>query len=279
MTDGAHAPVPLHELRVFSGEAIVAGVKKVREDAPEIEVHKTRLIIQEEIPRAEHLLEGDQQRRQLRLPLFAVGTPLVDAAAPELPLLETEVVQLLRGRNKLSKVRIVQAKRCAFQVVVDVTPEDALQPVPLFWKESELELGVDILRDDLGVFIDLEDDALAVLDDRHLIVAFFAKTPDQGAVGRGNVDHFMARAAVVQDAFLDEAIGAPWDLNEFNHGVRGDGERIADEIEELETSQAQAIRLAKPLLFATQKNYDRDPGNTSGDSLRAILSNEGGKIR
>ena len=60
MTDGAHAPVPLHELWVFSGEAIVAGVKKVREDAPEIEVHEARLIIQEEIPRAQHLLAGTQ---------------------------------------------------------------------------------------------------------------------------------------------------------------------------------------------------------------------------
>ena len=95
MTDGTHALVPLHYLRVFGGEAIVAGVKKVREDAPKVEVHEARLIIQEEIPRAEHLLEGDQQRRQLRLPLLAVGPPLIDAAAPELPLLEPEIVQLL----------------------------------------------------------------------------------------------------------------------------------------------------------------------------------------
>ena len=154
-----------------------------------------------------------------------------------------------------------------------------MQPVPLLGKESELQLGVDILRDDLRIFIYLEDDALAVLDDRHLIVAFFANTPDQRTVGRRNVDHFVTRAAVVQDAFLDEAIGAPGDLNEFNHGVRGDGEHAADKVEELEISQAQAIRLAKPLLFATGKNYDRDLGKTSGDSQRTVLSYAGVQVR
>ena len=256
MTDGAHAPVPLHYLRVFGGEAIVVGIEKVCEDAPEIEVHEARLIIQQEIPCTEHLLEGNQQRRQLRLPLFAVGTPLVDAPAPELPLLESEVVQLFGGWNELSKVRIVQAKRCAFQIVVDVTPEDALQAVPLLWKESELELGVDILRDDLRVFIYLEDDAFTVLDDWYLVVAFLGEAPDQGAIRRGDVNQFMAHAAVVQDAFLDEAIGAPGELNEFDHGVSGDEGSVANKAEELEISLAQAIRPAEPLLFATEKSYD-----------------------
>ena len=157
----------------------MAGVKKVREDAPEIEVDETRLIIEQEVPGAEHLLEGNEQRGELRLPLLAVSAPLVDAAAPEFSFLETEVVQLLCGGHELFEVGIVQPERGALHVIVDVAPENALQSIPLSGEKPQLQFRIEILGDHLGVLVRLEEDVPAVLDHRNLIVALLGEFPDQ----------------------------------------------------------------------------------------------------
>src|SRR6266498_784932 len=144
-------------------KAIVPGVKKIGEHAPEVEVHETRLTVQEKGPVGQHLLERNQEHGQLGGQRSLAGPPLVEAAATELPLLVPSIGQLFSGRNEFPKVSVVELEGQSLDVVLDVAPDNPLQAVPLGREQAQLQFRVEILGDDLRVLIHLEKRVAPIL--------------------------------------------------------------------------------------------------------------------
>jgi hypothetical protein len=80
-----------------------------------------------------------------------------------------------------------------------------------------LQLGVEVFGDDLGKFVGLKNDGAAVLDDGHAVIAVPAETPDQRAVGWGDVDRFEGHAGEFQNPALNQTKRTPWKLDKFDH--------------------------------------------------------------
>src|SRR5208282_5466869 len=105
-------------------------------------------------------------------------------------------------------------------LVFDVLPENGLHALHVPGEQAELELGVEVLGNDLGIFTNLENDGLAVPNNRHAVVPLSGQSPYQRAVIIGNIRDFEPGARELKDAALDEAERAPGKLNQFNHVVR-----------------------------------------------------------
>src|SRR5213078_4215322 len=105
-------------------KAIVARVKKVGQDPPEIKVDKTRSVTQQKRPASQHLLERNEQGGQVGQQRLLVGAPLFEAAAAELAFLVPEMAELVGRRHELAIVDVVQLKAHPFHFVLDVTPKD-----------------------------------------------------------------------------------------------------------------------------------------------------------
>src|SRR5206468_6382231 len=108
---------------------------------------------------------------------------------------------------------VVKLETDAFDVIFNGAPEDGLHPFEFPGKQANLEIGVEVFRDDLRVVVDLEDDLFAVADDRHAIIALFGQTQDQAAITVRDVGDFETGAGEFQDPALDDAEGAPGELN------------------------------------------------------------------
>ena len=165
----------------------------------------------------QHHLEGQQRSAQLFEQGRLLAAPLVQAAAPELAFLVPQEGQLLGRRHELLPVNVVEPEAGAFDLVFDVAPEDGVHALQCLGEQAELEFGVEIFGDDLRIVVDFKDDGPAVPDDGHAVIALPGQSPDQGAVGRGNVGDFEGGAGKFQNAALDDAERTPRKLNQFNH--------------------------------------------------------------
>ena len=208
------------EASVRGGQPIVPRIKEVGEHAVEIEIHEPWPLVQQEGLVQQHFLKRNQPLLQLGQQILLLRPPLVDAPAPELAFLVAQKRQLVGGRDHLLPVNVVELEADAFDLVFDVLPEDGLHAFQPPGEQPELELGVEVLGDDLGILADLENDGFAVPDDRHAVVALSGQPPDQGAVTAGNIGDLEAGTGELEDAALDNAEGTPGKLNEFNHVVR-----------------------------------------------------------
>src|SRR5436190_3218369 len=107
----------------------MAAVKKIGEHAVEIEIEKARPVVEQEGPIQQHLLERHETIGQLGEQPFLIRAPNLEAATPELPLLVPQKTDLIRFRHEFLPINIIQLKTHAFNVVLDITPENRLLPV------------------------------------------------------------------------------------------------------------------------------------------------------
>src|SRR5208282_4133284 len=120
-------------------------------------------------------------------------------------------------RYALLPVNVVQPESGAFDLVFDVAPENGLDAFKFGREKPEVQFLVEVFGDDLGIIVEFKHHIFAVLDDRDAIVPFFGKSPDQGAVGAGDVRDFERDAGKFQNAALHDAERTPRKLNQFNH--------------------------------------------------------------
>ena len=76
----------------------------------------------------QHFLERHQPLFELGQQLLLLRPPLVKAAAPELAFLVPEEGDLVRRRHHLAPVNIVEPEPDAFDLVLDVAPNNGLHP-------------------------------------------------------------------------------------------------------------------------------------------------------
>jgi len=198
-------------------QLVLAGIKEIGEDAPQVEINEMRLRAEEEGALLEHELKRDQDLGQALEEFLALFEPLLEAAAPELALLEADEREPLRLGQKLLIVAVVEAKASVFNFAFDVAPQEAVHALERFGEQAEIELGGKILGDNLRVLIGFKDDHPSVANDRNQIVPLAGDAPDGGTVGVGDIDRLESHAGVFEDAPLDETERTPWDLIEFDH--------------------------------------------------------------
>lgn len=189
---------------MLGGEAVVAGVQIIPEHAEQVEVGEARPVIQQEGAVEQHLFEGRKLGGELGDEQLLLGAPEIDATAAELAFFVPQETEMTRCGHKFPVVDVIQTKADAFDIILDVTPEDALESAQFTGEEAELELVIEILGDDLGIFLRLEDDLTTVLQHRHLIVALLGELPDDGAVVVGDFDGLVGNLSEVEDASLND---------------------------------------------------------------------------
>src|SRR5260370_18849200 len=113
-------------------------MQKVAQHAVEIEIHKARPILQEERFVQQHFLERNQTLGELRQQLLLPRAPPINATAPELALLVAEEPESVRPRDHLVPVNIIELETSAFDVVLDVTPENRLHAFQCPGEQAEL---------------------------------------------------------------------------------------------------------------------------------------------
>src|ERR1039458_4805671 len=85
-----HPLVPFSDVRMRLRQFVVAGVEEIFQHPEQVEIHKTRLLAEQEGIVREHFLERQQLLLQLREPGGLLEAPLVEAAAAEFALLVPE---------------------------------------------------------------------------------------------------------------------------------------------------------------------------------------------
>lgn len=209
--------MPLLDLFVPGGQLIVAGIEKVFEHPKQVEIHKARLIAQQEGPVHQHLLEGQEALGQFFEPAFLLRAPLVNAATTELAFFEPQILQVLRCRQMLLVIDIIQPERRALDFVFNAAPENGLHTFQVGGKQPEVKFLIQIFGDDLRIFADFKHDGFAIANDRHTVVALFGELPDEGTFLGRDIDDFEADFGKFQKAPLHQAKGTPGKLNQFNH--------------------------------------------------------------
>src|ERR1035437_3731207 len=209
--------MPLLDALVSRGQFVMTGVKKIVQHAEQIEINEARAVIQQERLVRQHHFKRNQSFFELLEQIFLLRAPLVNAAATELAFLVAEEGQLPGARNEFLPVNIVESEGRALNFVFDVAPKDGLHPAPLRREQAEFHFLVEIFGNDLRIVGQFDNHALAVLDDGHAVVALPGQFPDQCAVGIGNVDAFEASAGKFKNTPLNQAVGTPRKLNQFNH--------------------------------------------------------------
>jgi len=199
------------------GQPVMPRVEEVAQDAEEVEIHKPRLVRQQERAVPQHLLERLQPLRELRQQLLSLPAPLFQAAAAELALLVADKAGLVGGGHHLAPVHIVQLEAHRLDFVLDIAPEDGLLALHLPREQPEPQFGIEVFGDDLRIFAYLEDHGLAVPDEGHAIVTLAAQLPDPRTVAAGDVGNFKAGAGELEDAALDNTVRAPGKLKQLNH--------------------------------------------------------------
>src|ERR1043166_5872321 len=107
------------------------GIEEGGEHAPEIEIHETGARIEQKIPVPDHLFKGHEPHGQVRQQLLLLLKPLVETAPAKFPFLKAQILELLGSGNEFLVISIVQFEGEAFDVILDVTPNDFLNPIPL----------------------------------------------------------------------------------------------------------------------------------------------------
>lgn len=223
--DALHARVPIAQLRVRAREFVMARVEIILDDAKEIEIDEERAISEEKLFVVEHLLARQEGGFDLRDHLLLVFGPLVEAAAAELALFVADEQEAVGFGNLVAPIDVVEFEPEAFDVVLDVAPEDLLDADPFAGKEIELIFFVDVFGDDLGGVAGFENDRGIVFEDGNLVVPLAGDFPDEGAVAIGDVADFEFGAGEFEDAPRDDAERAPRKLNQLDHFCWGQLER------------------------------------------------------
>src|SRR5438105_9904738 len=108
------------------GQFIAPGKLEIGQHAPKIEIDEARLRVEKKSAVANHLFEGNQPRGQFGDELFLLLEPLVQAAPPELALLEPDISEPLGNGDELPIVGIIQLEGQRFDLVLDMTPHKFL---------------------------------------------------------------------------------------------------------------------------------------------------------
>src|ERR1700690_4187945 len=127
----------------------VAGIKEIFEHPEQIEVYKARLPAEQKGVVGQHFIKWQQSLFQQLKPVILLFAPLVNAAAAEFALLETQKLKLFRRRDIFPPVNVVQPEGGAFNLVFDGAPEDGLDAFEFSRKKSEVQFLVEIFGDDL----------------------------------------------------------------------------------------------------------------------------------
>src|SRR5437660_8342404 len=96
-------------------------------------------------------------------------------------------------------------------------PKNRLHPLQFPRKQSQSEFVVDIFCDHLRFLADLENDCLALSNNRHCIIAFPAQSPNQRTVAVRNIDDFELCSRKFEGAALYDAERSPRKLTQLNH--------------------------------------------------------------
>src|SRR5262249_2471854 len=121
-----------------------------------------------------------------------VGTPLVDATAPEFSLFMPQEAEPVGPRHHLAPVNIIESKTDALDFTLDVPPKEGLHPLQVPWEQPKLEFRVYILGDDLSFLAEFKNDGFSVANDGNAIITLSGKPPDQGAVAVWDIGGFEA---------------------------------------------------------------------------------------
>src|SRR5664279_6060345 len=95
-------------------QLVMAGIEEIFEHPEQVKIHEARAFIQQERLVQQHLLERDQMLRQPLEPEFLVLAPLLDAAATELALFESQVLQMVRRWRVFFIINVVEPKSRTF---------------------------------------------------------------------------------------------------------------------------------------------------------------------
>jgi hypothetical protein len=206
---------------VLGRQFVMTRIQKIPEHAVEVEIEKTRAVLEKEGMGQQHLLERDQGAGQFGQQLGLLLAPLLEAAVAKLPFLVPDEADGAGFRDELLPINVVELEGATFDLILDVTPDDPLNAIELVGEQAELEFGIEIFGHDLGRFPQLEDDLFAVLDDRHLVISAAGDPPHQRTVVVMDIDEFVSGASVIEDAAGDDAVWAVGELNEFDHTASG----------------------------------------------------------
>src|SRR5581483_5318370 len=124
----------------------------------------------QEPPVLQHQLERRQLLGQTLLKRPCLLQPLVEAAAAELSFFVAQKTEPVALGQILLILRIVEAEAGPLDLVLDVTPQNAVNALERFGEKIQVELGGKIFGDDLRVLVRFEYDSFAVADHRDLII-------------------------------------------------------------------------------------------------------------
>ena len=82
-------------------------VEEVGKNSIEIEIDKSRALIEEKRLVQEHFLEGHEFVFELPEHLFSLRAPFADATAAEFPFFVAQKTQLIRERNHFAPINVV----------------------------------------------------------------------------------------------------------------------------------------------------------------------------
>ena len=211
--------MPFAQVGVRSRQLVMSGIKKVFEHPKEIEVDKTRALVEQERLVDQHFLERNKTLSQLLQHGFFVGAPLVNATAAELSFFMAKKTQPVGSGNQLTPVDVVELEANPFDFAFDIAPKNGLNAVKFPREEGEIEFRINVFRDDLRFFADLEDDRFAVANNRNAIISFAAEAPHQRAIAIWDVRNLESSFGKLENPALHDAEGAPRKLNQLNHVV------------------------------------------------------------
>jgi len=172
------------------GHLVMTGLEEAREHSPEVEIDKVRLGAQQKRTFGQHAFKGRQLFRQAVQPMLLLGAPKVQAAPAELSLLVAQKGKLVLFRHELLVINIVEAETRPFHLILNDAPNKTIYPAQLLGEKIQLELGVEVFGDDLGVFLGLKNDRAAIAHNGNAVITVASQTPDQGAFRVGDIGNF-----------------------------------------------------------------------------------------
>src|SRR4051812_3340899 len=118
----------------------------------------------------EHLLAGDEGFFELGKELGSLGGPLFETAAAEYALFVADEQEAVVFRDVFLPIDVVEFERHAFDVILDITPDDLLDAHPVMRKKAKREFFANVFGNHLRRVVRLKNDSFAVLKDRNLII-------------------------------------------------------------------------------------------------------------
>src|ERR1700679_2484011 len=127
----------------------MAGKQHASKHAPEVEIDKMWLRVQQEFALHQHHFKRHQLPRQVFHQSPLLLAPEVEASAPESPLLVAQKSQPFRFRHKFLPINIVQLETIALNLVFDEAPKNSVDSSKHFGKQIQLKFAIDVFRNDL----------------------------------------------------------------------------------------------------------------------------------